>query len=418
MKKLVLAFLLFASPVFAQNGAYSSPASGSGSGAQTPTSVSGTTVGIFTNGAPTMNQNFLFSTTGGGTCNTLNILGLGSPSTVGLTDGIASCLNTPTSGVTNGFSSGFGSYVQVNQAGAGGQFGWEGGIGYYSQVFCNASGSPGPHCWGANFSVSDAATKPASIFGNEYDITINNNTSVGAGTVYSFRGNGQPTADTMPTITVQQGAGTGRFTSGFRCEDGSMSSGGNFSCVKLGQQATGSAQDSQSIFWRASQGGVGIHMSLHLLQDNFMDLAGPAWTIVNTGAGNPETFGVALKATSALSVNQLVKVDTANADSVVVCTTVDTLCIGFVQGGSVFCAAGGNFCGINTVPGSKAVGILGTTGGPPGQCAIGNFVIVDTTTNGRVKCTAAQPAVGAWIGIALSAQTVVGNTVDILTKFQ
>jgi len=36
--------------------------------------------------------------------------------------------------------------------------------------------------------------------------------------------------------------------------------------------------------------------------------------------------------------------------------------------------------------GSKVLGILGT-----GTCAIGNFVIVDTTTNGRVKCTAVRP---------------------------
>lgn len=121
-----------------------------------------------------------------------------------------------------------------------------------------------------------------------------------------------------------------------------------------------------------------------------------------------------MKATATLSFGQLVKPDTGNAGSVVVCTTADTTaCIGFVAGGSVYCAAGGIHCGITTVPGSRAVGVVGT-----GTCAIGNNVIVDTTTNGRVKCQAGIPAQGAWIGVALTAQGSVGGNVDILTKFQ
>ena len=66
-----------------------------------------------------------------------------------------------------------------------------------------------------------------------------------------------------------------------------------------------------------------------------------------------------------------------------------------------------------TTPGSLAFGILGT-----GTCAIGNFVIVDTTTNGRIQCTGSLPTISKIIGKALSAQASVGSTVDVLTKFE
>ena len=63
--------------------------------------------------------------------------------------------------------------------------------------------------------------------------------------------------------------------------------------------------------------------------------------------------------------------------------------------------------------GSVVKGILGA-----GTCSIGNFVIVDTTTNGDIKCTGTPPTIGKVIGKALSAQSTVGMLVDVLAKFE
>jgi hypothetical protein len=363
---------------------------------------------------------FMVALTGGSSCSPLTITNLGG-STYKLTDGIASCVNLPTSGVTNAFTNGFGSYLHNSNANNAGQFGFTGAVGYYSQVWCDGGSATNTKCWGANFSVSDSASLPAALIGTEYDVTVNSNSSVGMGNLFSYRGNGQPS--NYPVIDVQTAAGTGRFTAGFQCEMGSLAVTGPtlpYNCLNVLPQETGNSQDS-SFFWlSAMQGSTAINMGLHLLQDNFATLSGatdPTTVLVTDSAngttGNAGGFGITLKATSALTVNQLVKIDTANNDSVVVCTTADTTCHGFAAGGSVYCATGGAHCGLITAPGMKAVGILGT-----GTCSRGNNVIVDTTTNGRIKCQAGVPAQGAWIGVALSAQASVGSTVDILTKFQ
>ena len=51
---------------------------------------------------------------------------------------------------------------------------------------------------------------------------------------------------------------------------------------------------------------------------------------------------------------------------------------------------------------------------PSIPAAIGNFVVADTTTNGRVKCTTSYPAAGSLIGIAMAAQSTVGNSFNVM----
>jgi hypothetical protein len=116
---------------------------------------------------------------------------------------------------------------------------------------------------------------------------------------------------------------------------------------------------------------------------------------------------VVLTATASLTAGQVVKVDTANANSAVIATTTDTgagIPIGFViNSPGVAGAAQIITSGIITSP------VLGT-----GTCSIGNFVLVDTTTNGRVKCGAY--AAGTVLGTALTAQASVGSTVTVLVQ--
>ncbi len=116
-------------------------------------------------------------------------------------------------------------------------------------------------------------------------------------------------------------------------------------------------------------------------------------------------IGVVLVSTAAIGIFSPVKADTANANQVVITTTTDTAA-GLVIG---ICAAtpgaGGN-CPVQTT-GYFAL-TLGT-----GTCSIGNFVIVDTTTNGRVKCTATYTA-GTVIGVAMAANSTVGTTFNVM----
>jgi hypothetical protein len=56
--------------------------------------------------------------------------------------------------------------------------------------------------------------------------------------------------------------------------------------------------------------------------------------------------------------------------------------------------------------------VLGT-----GTAAIGNFVIVDTTTTGRVKCTGTYTA-GTVIGVAMSAQSSVGSNFNVMVNLR
>src|SRR6185437_2186516 len=184
---LLAALLICAAPATAQkkHGKVGSIWGGGGS-VTLPTTL--TAPGVFTN--TQQNDNFLVTLTGGGTCNPNNIINLGG-TTFNLTDAYAACVNLPTSGVTNAFTSSFASFMTNPNANNTGQFGWVGAVGFYSQTWCTGGSATNTRCWGANFGVSDNTSAPATLFGNEYDIQVNNATSSGAGTLYSFRGNGQ-----------------------------------------------------------------------------------------------------------------------------------------------------------------------------------------------------------------------------------
>lgn len=111
--------------------------------------------------------------------------------------------------------------------------------------------------------------------------------------------------------------------------------------------------------------------------------------------------------TTTLSVGTPVKVDTAHAGQFVSTTTADTgagICVGVSVGDSV--VAGDGLAPI-AIAGIQPM-VLGT-----GTASIGQFVIVDTTTNGRVKCTSSFTA-GTVIGVALSAQSTVGQPFNVL----
>lgn len=119
---------------------------------------------------------------------------------------------------------------------------------------------------------------------------------------------------------------------------------------------------------------------------------------------------VELTATAALTAGEVVKVDSANASSVVATATTDTgggIPVGIVQN-----APGAAGVAQVVIQGIATTPVLGT-----GTCSIGNFVIVDTTTAGRVKCTGTYTA-GTVIGKAITAQSTVGSAVTVLVQPQ
>lgn len=127
----------------------------------------------------------------------------------------------------------------------------------------------------------------------------------------------------------------------------------------------------------------------------------------SSGASFQDIITTGLKATAALTAGQVVKLDTANNESVVVATTADT-------GAGVPLSFVTNSPGIGTtahlaLPGSVIyTPILGT-----GTCAtIGQFVIVDTTINGRIKCTSTFSA-GTVLGRVIVPQSTVGSAVGV-----
>ena len=129
-----------------------------------------------------------------------------------------------------------------------------------------------------------------------------------------------------------------------------------------------------------------------------------------TGTANPVTrggYGVLLLATSAVTGAVPVKVDTSNANQVIETTTSDTGA-GIVIGVCINSPAAGGLAQVITT------GVVPMTLGT-GTASIGNWVIVDTTTNGRVKCTGSYPlTAGTIIGVALSAQPTVGGIFNVM----
>src|SRR4029077_15785179 len=411
MKRYVLtlfSLLIFTGIVFAQSGVGGGgqtnvSGGGGASGPLTPTNFPATTAGVFTN---TQNDPFLFSTNGNGTCSPSNIItSNGVNANNKLYDGLTSCVTGPTSGTANSFSVGIAGLFQGNDSGSGGSNGWDGGVGVVGEGLCTVNNA---RCWGANFGASDVTGHTGNqLIGNEIDMQVNNNSTTGWGMIFAFQGNGQPTLDNMPAVAVTAPNGTGKLTTGFECQDGTTNTGSSTfgSCFSLGQQATGSSQSGQFLLFKAHDGGASFLAGLQLLRSHVLQTGAPIAAAL---------FSTNSTATAALTASLLVKIDTANPNAVVVCTTADTVCHGFVAETVIntACILGGTGCPIVTVPGSKVAAILGT-----GTCAIGNAVVIDTTTNGRVKCTALAPNTNAMVGIALSAQAVVGNTLNVLTYF-
>jgi hypothetical protein len=363
--------------------------------------------GVFTNAAQ---NDYLSVVINGGNdpstvCNPLNVLNSGG-TTFKFTDAIVGlvCVPPGSTGVTNAYSNGVLGQAWVVNTGATGQFGWVGGVGVSGQGACAANNA---HCWGMNQGASDLASQTGNVvIGDEVDVKTNNTSTTGFGILLNYRGNGQPTSDNFPAVALTAPAGTATFTSGFECQSGSLAS--TLNCLSIGQVATGLTQSSQAVTWNASNGSAGFTEGWQLQRQGLMLFQGsPIWQNQPSAA---ESYPFSFTSTSALTVNQLVKIDTAHADSVVVCTTTDTICSGFVAvSDSTLCGSSSTTCPIATSPGSKVLGILGT-----GTCAIGNWVIVDTTTNGRVKCATVQPP--AWQGFALAADSSVGTTFDVLVS--
>ncbi len=362
-----------------------------------------------------INQNFLSTLTGGGACSPLSILNHGG-TTYKTTDAIATCVNLPTdTSVTNAFTDGFAAYMQNPNANVTGQFGWVGAVGYYSQIWCTAAGA---HCWGANFSSGDNPAAAGTSYGNEYDLGPQNTTSLGAGVIYEMQGTAQPTGDNYPANrTDALVPATAQFTTGYECSNGSVV---NY-CIRLGQILAGSGQNSQALIFNSTDNTPTAYTSTFQLNaDNGnLYILGNKIILSNPAGGTTgdEALGIALKATVGLAADVLVKVDTANADSIVVCTTADTFCSGFTEGTNAatigLCGTGVAYCGVVGSAGQKVQAIVGT-----GTCAIGNYVIIDTTTNGRVKCTATRPTTVNLVGYAMSVQGSVGSAVDVLTAFE
>jgi hypothetical protein len=381
-------------------------------GADNSTSQSSSTAGTFT---LTQQDPFMVNTNGGGSaCSPSNVVTSGGVNVNNkVYDGFTSCVSGPSTNTLNAFSNGVAGLAQINDSGATGSFGYAVGVGGLFVGLCTVSNA---HCFGMNSSVSDVTGHTNNgLISSEADVQITNNSSVGGGYVAGIFGSGQATGDNLPAYQVAPPFSTGKWTTGYECKDGSISTASSTfgSCFVLGRQAAAGTSSSQLLLFNAFDGSSLVQSGYGLTGGHVLT----ATAATPLAVGGLATY---LTATATLSVNQLVKIDSANADSVVVCTTTDTQCQGFVaESVIVNCVAANTACPIITTPGSKVKGILGT-----GTCSIDNpagtraFVIVDTTTNGRVKCTTAQPAVGAYIGLAISAQAAVGSTVDILTKFE
>jgi Uncharacterized conserved protein (DUF2190) len=135
------------------------------------------------------------------------------------------------------------------------------------------------------------------------------------------------------------------------------------------------------------------------------------WQVANTmsvssGTG-PEYRAITLKVASGstpIAAGQLVCIDTANANSVIVCSTSATNTFVGIAPAAISAGATGSVA----LEGTVTNAVLGT-----GTCSIGNYVIADTTTAGDVKCTPTFAA-GTMVGFAMTAQTTVGSTLTVL----
>lgn len=353
-----------------------------------------------------------------------NFAALGS---VGLTDtdALDGCIVIPAgTGVTNAASTGVQGWAWNNNNSASGQFGFTAAAGLGGFSTCNAGGGTIPYCLGASIGAQSILSNGgAKLGGVEADITAPNNADTGLGFLASLRGAGTATLNNMKGFWLQK-INTNKWTVGFFCDTASVSLTSTYAggCFVAGDSGDG-VHD--SLFQHFVGGNTNTTqcpvatcvVAINQTADDFLTYGARVFQVGRFASpgiiGNDAAFAITGKVvTASLAAGVLVKIDTSNADAWVICTTVDTACDG-VSAGSTYCVTTATSCAIVTVPGSRVELLLGT-----GACTIGQFVIVDTTTNGRIKCQAGIPAAGAYIGKAISAQAVVGNAVDVLTKFQ
>ena len=176
------------------------------------------------------------------------------------------------------------------------------------------------------------------------------------------------------------------------------SNGGSHSSSWVTPDATGCAVLNNFIASNPVSGFAGINTTTPLTQ---FAVKGS----ITLGDANTDVFGydVAENATAAITSGQLVCLDTANADSVIVCPTTTTAqMVGFADG-----AIGASAVGpVRT--GGKASGISST------PCTIGQYVVASSTTAGDVACTGTLPAQGAMLGWAETAVAATPGAVTVL----
>lgn len=173
---------------------------------------------------------------------------------------------------------------------------------------------------------------------------------------------------------------------------------------------------SEDVSW--SNGGapvVGVGLRIGADQSGSFLTSAPGVMDVGFGSYNTNTsyvnsqgnINTYLDTAGTLAAGDVVKFDTSNAGSVLVNTTANTG-PGIAFGVNLLSTGAGLKSFIIT-RGITSLPKLGT-----GTCAIGQFVIVDTTTNGRVKCVTTYPSNTGILGIATAAQVTVGNAVTML----
>lgn len=352
------------------------------------------------------------------TQNNLNVtatVGSGCPQAIGGNNTIAitGAICVPSSGVTNAFNVGVAGFATNSNSSslcalAPGKCE---GIGVFANSVSNAAGA---FAWGMSATVQSTVGDPTTIIGYELNPAPANTGDSSLGFLYSPFGSAQPSLQTA--FEVSQNGGTDVATVGFICDRGSVNV-GNQICIDTGIASTGPSNGNATQF-DANDGAQNVETFQRFLQDHLFAFSSSLAALPSST--EPSGFGIGLTATTMLSPHELVKIDSAHAASIVACTTTDTSCSGFIEETTTYlCAGGGPDCPILASSGQLALGILGT-----GSCAIDNpsgtrqFVTIDTTTNGDIKCVTSQPSAGAYIGLSLSAQSSIGGTVQVLTKFQ
>ncbi len=155
---------------------------------------------------------------------------------------------------------------------------------------------------------------------------------------------------------------------------------------------------------------TGGTFTLQQLNTNILATAGGGPLVVDNpiqieSAGTAQYSSINLKATAALTAGELVCVDSANAASVIDChTTTTDQFIGFAP-----VAIGAGVNGPVALSGTVLNAVVGT-----GTCAIGNWVVADTTTAGDVKCSTTAPASGDQVGWAMTSQASLGGALTVL----